>query len=127
MLCRVLNYLFCRCRRFRSQSPNSFSNNRYSNIRLTLQRVPDGGARRPELKSRLARIARPEGGKLMSKFKNRLGLISAALLGVWLVAMTSHHLERLVELFPLMALVTGLVEVARKQQLAQRTGLRRIG
>ncbi len=63
----------------------------------------------------------------MSKFKNRLGLISAALLGVWLVAMTSHHLERLVELFPLMALVTGLVEVAQKQQLAQRTGLRRIG
>ncbi len=63
----------------------------------------------------------------MSKFKNRLGLISAALLGAWLAAVISHHLEGLVELFPLMALVAGLVEVARKQQFAQRSGLRQIG
>ena len=59
----------------------------------------------------------------MSRIKNRLGMISAALLGTWLVAVASHHLERSVELFPLMALVAGLVEVARKhtaQDPAQR-------
>jgi len=39
----------------------------------------------------------------------------------------SHHLERAVELFPLMALVAGLVEVARKQQGAHNSGLRNIG
>jgi hypothetical protein len=55
----------------------------------------------------------------MSKFKNRLGIISAVLLGTWFVAVTSHHLERSVELFPLMALVAGLVEVARKRRFTQ--------
>ena len=63
----------------------------------------------------------------MSRFKNRLGLISAILLGTWIVAFTSHRLERLVELFPLMAIIAGLVEVARKQQFPQGSGLRHIG
>ncbi len=63
----------------------------------------------------------------MSKFKNRLGIVSATLLGTWIMAVTSHRLERLVELFPLMALVAGLVEVARKQKLAQHSELRHIG
>lgn len=63
----------------------------------------------------------------MSRFKNRLGLISAILLGTWIVAFTSHRLERLVELFPLMAIIAGLVEVARKQRFPQRSGLRHIG
>jgi len=42
---------------------------------------------------------------------------------MWLVAVASQHLERGVELFPLMALVAWLVEVARKhraQHSAQR-------
>ena len=63
----------------------------------------------------------------MSKFKNRLGLISAVLLTIWVVAVASHHLEHSVELFPLMALVAGLVEVARKQKFAQHSRLRDIG
>jgi hypothetical protein len=50
----------------------------------------------------------------LSIFDDRLGTISAALLGLWLAAVASHQLERGVELFPLMALVAGLVEVARK-------------
>ena len=58
----------------------------------------------------------------MTIAKSRLGMISAALLGTWVVAVTSHHLEQLVELFPLMALVAGLVEVARKENLARRLG-----
>jgi hypothetical protein len=55
--------------------------------------------------------------------KSRLGIISATLLGTWVVAVSSHRLEKLVELFPLMALVAGLVEVARKQNLARRLEL----
>lgn len=53
--------------------------------------------------------------------KSRLGIISATLLGTWVVAVSSHRLEQLVELFPLMALVAGLVEVARKQNPPQRS------
>jgi hypothetical protein len=60
--------------------------------------------------------ALPKAGN-MSKFQNWLGMISAALLGAWFAAVTSHRLERFVELFPLMALVAALVEVARKADL----------
>lgn len=63
----------------------------------------------------------------MSIFRNRLGILSAALLVMWVVAVASHHLEQLVELFPLMALVAGLVEVARKESLARRSELRDAG
>jgi hypothetical protein len=59
----------------------------------------------------------------LSIFDDRLGMMSAALLGLWLSAVASHHLERGVELFPLMALVAGLVEVARKHT-AQRSAER---
>lgn len=59
-------------------------------------------------------------GQRMSKLNDRLGIISAALLGTWLISVALHHGERSVELFPLLALVTGLFEVARKQRLAQR-------
>jgi hypothetical protein len=57
----------------------------------------------------------------MSIVMSRLGTVSAALLVTWVVAVTSHRLEQLVELFPLMALVAGLVEVARKEKLTQRS------
>jgi hypothetical protein len=57
----------------------------------------------------------------MSIVMSRLGTVSAALLVTWVGAVTSHRLERLVELFPLMALVAGLVEVARKEKLTQRS------
>jgi len=59
----------------------------------------------------------------MSMINSRLGMISAVLLGAWVVSVTSHHFEQLVELFPLMALVAGLVDVARKENLARRSSL----
>jgi hypothetical protein len=65
----------------------------------------------------------PLQGEGTSMVKSRLGIISATLLGTWVVAVSSHRLEPLVELFPLMALVAGLVEVARKQNLARRLEL----
>ncbi len=94
---------------------------------MWLQRVPDRGASRGALKSKLLKPGPLKVGKQMSKFKNRLGIVSAALLGTWIVAVASHHLERLVELFPLMAIIAGLVEVARKEQFAQRSRLRHVG
>jgi hypothetical protein len=78
------------------------------------------------LKSKLLQSGPRKVGN-MFKFKNRLGTIAAVLLGTWFVAVTSHHLERLVELFPLMALVAGLVEVARKQKFAHRSELSNLG